>query len=197
MTTNHEGALANEPSTLEVPDDLLDLLAGIEPDYETEPDVLLDMDAAERSLRRLAKARSDALAIMQIAEQQIAKIDEWRKSQMDPINRRITWHTQQLSNWHCAVLANDDRRKTISLPSGRLEARRKPGHVEVLDADEFTQWAEVNAPQLLRVSTSIDKAAVKQMACDDAGVPITPDGEPVPGVVSVTGETVFRIKVED
>ncbi len=176
--------------------DLDEYLAGPDPDYDTDPEPPQDADEADRRLRRLAKVRAEMAQIGDHAQAQIERINEWHARRVEVLANRERWLADGLEMWHRAVLADDPTRKTISLPCGTLKSRvQQP--VWEFDDEIFTCWAEDHAPSLLRVRSSIDKAAAKQeIVVLDDGRYITGTGEVVPGVSVTVRPPSFSVVTE-
>ena len=185
-----------------VEQDLDEFLMGDEPDYDQAPEAPQDADRADEQLRRLAKVRAEMAQIAEHARAQIERINEWHARRVEVLAGKERWLEEGLEMWHRAVLADDPSRKSISLPCGTLKSRVQPPAWEFDDA-VFLEWAEVHAPELVRVpepKPAVDKAAAKKAlippATDHDDVVVTADGELVPGVtVHVRGPS-FTVVTE-
>ncbi len=176
--------------------DLDEYLAGPDPDYDQDPEAPQDADEANRRLRRLARIRADIAQVEETAARQIEQVNAWAERRYEVLHNRARWEQDGLEMWHRAVLADDPSRKTISLPCGTLKSRvQQP--VWEFDDEIFTCWAEDHAPSLLRVRSSIDKAAAKQeIVVLDDGRYITGTGEVVPGVSVTVRPPSFSVVTE-
>lgn len=191
-------ALEQDP----ISQDLDDWLAGPDPDYDQDPEPPRDADEANRRLRRLARIRARIADVEEVAARQIEQVNAWAERRYEVLHGQARWEQDGLEMWHRAVLADDPSRKTISLPCGTLKSRvQQP--VWEFDDEIFTCWAEGHAPNLLRVRSTIDKAAAKKtlhlppLTEGESCRPIDEDtGEMVPGVTVSVRPPSFSVVTE-
>ena len=179
--------------------DLAEFLAGPDPDYDADPEPPQDADEANRRLRRLARIRADIAQVEETAARQIDQINAWAERRYEVLHGRARWEQEGLEMWHRAVLADDPSRKTISLPCGTLKSRvQQPEWV--FDDEVFLPWAEVHAPELVKVQvrSSIDRNAAKHaIVVLDDGRYITGTGEVVPGVTVTVRPPSFSVVTQE
>lgn len=155
---------------------------------------------AEKLMRRLVLAHRRRDLIKQQAADLIAPIEEWRVRELAPFERRIAWLRDHLMLYavkrRVRLGEKDPQAKTLRLPSGEVSTTRKAPRVDVLDAEEFTAWAEVAAPELIRwpdppppAPAKREIAKVVQIVEKDGELLPIHGGEIVPGLV-VLGEDV-------
>lgn len=161
-----------------------DAMSGPDPDWDDEPTAAVDAEQADRWMTRLAVlARRDAQTRI-LAQLRRETVDRWETEQLERTARQREWLVVSLRGYHAALLAEDPRAKTVHLPSGTLTARAQQPVWEF--GPEFTAWATVAAPELLRVppppEPQPDKAAVKRALTVVDGRAVTADGEFAPGV---------------
>lgn len=156
---------------------------------EAPIETIEDEKRASKVLYRVRKLHEEAAQIVERAQDDLDRITAWREDELGKINREIDYLEAQLTSFHRAVLAEDERRKTITFPWGRLKARKGPDGIEVEDPDAFLAWARETRPEFVteKHTYSIAKAPLK-----DA---VLKDGEVLPGVEPVLGETKFSIEV--
>lgn len=180
--------------------DLEDEMLGEEPDWESEPADLPDLDSANRMLGRLAHMRRAAATDAEVAHAQIAQVEAWAAGRAELHQRQEAWLLATLRNYHQAVLALGGA-KTLDLPNGTLRARAGQPQWDI-DDEAFVPWAlALNANELLRVKIEPSKAAIKEafevgpLVSAVDGTPfdhhpaVTPDGEVVPGITIAPAET--------
>lgn len=185
--------------------DLIEYLAGPDPDYDTDPEAPQDADEANTRLRRLARIRAEIEAVEDQAATQIAQINAWAERRYEVLHNRARWEREGLEMWHRAVLADDPGRKTISLPCGTLSARRQQPVWE-FDEPTFLAWAIEHAPDLVRVpepKPQVERAAAKKalhlppLTEGESCRPIDEDtGEMVPGVTVTARPPSFTASTE-
>lgn len=183
-----------------VEQDLDEFLMGDEPDFDTEVAPPADADEADRRLRRLAKVRAEIAEVEAEAARYIERVNEWAESRYQVLHGKARWLEEGLEMWHRAVLADDPSRKSISLPCGTLKSRAQQP-VWSFDDDVFLPWAEVHAPELVKVQvrSSVDRNAAKHaiVVLDDGRYIVSGTGEVVPGVtVTVRGPS-FSVATEE
>lgn len=177
------------PGPLPVPE--FDRLRRFEPTNDVE---------AEKLMRRLVAAIRRRDLIKQQAADLIVPIEAWRDKELAPFDRRIAWLRDHLMIYAVKrrhrLGEKDPQAKTLRLPSGEVSTTRKAPRIDVMDVDEFTAWAELAAPELLRwpdppppaPAKAEIKKAVQIVEKDGELLPLL-NGEIVPGLV-VLGEDV-------
>lgn len=167
---------------------------------ETVP-VPENIDQADWLVRKLARLRRmmadhDALAVRRSAQ-----IAEWHGEVNGRLEREARFFEEALASYHRALLDDDPKRKSVSLPAGTLKARKHPDTWTV-DAGPFLEWAREHAPELVRVKEEPNKADLKKwaiVAVDDD--PLVTDyraiardsAEPIPGVTVTPGDIGFTV----
>lgn len=158
------------------------------------------------ALRKLAAAEAEQARVKELAMAEIQRIEEWEAKELRRPTRDADFFRGHLAAyWRremAAVLEpliekgmtpeeawEQVRKKSRSLPTGKLVARRTPAGVEVVDEEQFVRWAQENGYEgLLRAKPALD--AIKKLPVVDGEVvihgPTLPDTEPdawtVPGV---------------
>lgn len=169
-----------------------------EPDDWADLPPIRDMQHAEWQLRHLARLDAQAAEVDRLAAAEADRIKEWHQTERARIDARRDALRVQLQGWHQAQLADDDRRKTIPLPSGVLRSRRNGPKVKVTDSAQFVEWARVLHDDLLVISYRPDAAAVaKRLAgapvLEDGSVVDTATGEVIPGVTVLPESVSFTV----
>lgn len=180
--------------------DLADWLVGPDPDFDAEVAPPADADEADRRLRLLAKVRREIAEVERHAADEIDRVNAWAESRYSVLHGRAQWLTDGLEMWHRAVLSEDPSRKSISLPCGTLKSRAQQPEW-AFDDEVFLPWAEVHAPELVKVQvrSSVDRNAAKHaiVVLDDGRHIVSGTGEVVPGVtVTVRGPS-FSVVTEE
>lgn len=158
------------------------------------PEVIEDHATAERMVRSVARRRRELARSEALAEAQIERVREW----LDAERHRLAtdYFERCLTTYHASLLAQDDRLKTISLPSGRLKARQGQPAWDV-DPDHFVAWAIGAIPDLVRVKYEPDKAAMKKLLSVEGPHAVSAAGEVVPGVTIAPAEVSYRVEVDE
>jgi len=160
-------------------------LAGSEPDYNSEPLAPEHTDGVDRMLRHLRRLRRELDNVHEVAAAERQRIDEWVERHEARIQGQIDWFERSLAAWHAGLLERSPKEKTVSFPNGTLKARAQQPEW-VFDEPTFMEWAEVNAPEFVRVKPppppEIDKTAAKKFLKPVDGEVVTPLGEVAAGV---------------
>jgi hypothetical protein len=152
---------------------------------------ITDASAADWALRKLAKARGRIDENVALGKSEVERVAAWVADANKAHERDVEYFESILRNWHEEQLAEDPKRKTVSLPGGKLVAAKNPDRVEIEDADTFIKWALENETRWVRVKYEPEKAAIKQ-----AGGVVPETGEIAPGVSVVPGELRWKAVTE-
>jgi phage host-nuclease inhibitor protein Gam len=146
---------------------------------------------ADWALRKLAQARRQIIDNQDLYAAEVARLDAWLEDACQGPERDVAYFEGLLRDWHDEQLGDDPKRKTISLPGGKLEARQNPDSVVIEDQDRAIQWALENHPSWVRVKYELEKNAIKK-----AGGVVPETGEIAPGVSVVPGELRWKAVTE-
>lgn len=165
-----------------------DLDAYVEPEFDcdVEPPTLTTIGEADRHLRAISRLERRLASYEQVARDDMQRVKDWLHERSDVLLRQIEWHASSVEQW---MRAHHDETgtKTEKLPHGELRVR--PGKVRVEPFGDPD-------PRFSRTRVDWDKRAVSD-ACEPgpeleefdtphgfvAHVPVTGDGEVVPGAV--------------
>lgn len=145
-----------------------------------------DEDKANWAMRKLARLRRRQQANADLAAKERARIDEWVTEANDTLEGQAAFFESLLIEFHHGELARDEKRKTITLPTGRLESRAQQPKVIVDDVDAFIAWAKKERPEFVRLTPAIVKTAVNEAAAKD--------GEVLPHVTVEHPDRSFTVK---
>lgn len=190
--------------------DLSDYLADSNPEGWSEDEIATVDSAAEESaprrfrieddsaaawaLRKLRRAEHARERNIQIAEQEVERIDAWLVEANASHQRDAKYFRAILTDYALRCRQNpDDGRKTISLPAGQVATRTGSAQWKV-EPETFLPWAKQNRPDLIRVSEQPILAAIKESLQRLDGIAVDSTGEVVPGVSVSDSETSVTIK---
>ncbi len=153
--------------------------------------VVDDSDKADWCGRKLAKIMARQAEVRELAAERIKAITRWRDGQLVALESNARFFEELLARYHEDVLADDPRAKTISLPSGDHRARKQPDYWDFDDA-RFIEWAKEPAPEFVRTTEEVDRAAAKKRL-----VPVDRELDREPGLAidPQTGEVVEGVYV--
>ncbi len=85
------------------------------------------------------------------------RIDEWLVKESAPLRRTLNFFTGQLERYALDVREADPKRKSLTLPNGKVQTTGKAAKVIVTDEAELIQWAQTHAPEIVaeRTVTSV------------------------------------------
>lgn len=144
-------------------------------------------DRANRAVWRLGRELEDLAEDETLYASEIQRLDEWIRRRRKRVEN-IRWFVEGLcAAYHATVLATDQRRKTIKLPAGELEAHKQPDSLVVDDPVLAVAWAEANGHEDLvrRTDPEIRKPETKAL--------IKATSQAIPGVTIVAGEVRFSV----
>jgi Bacteriophage Mu Gam like protein len=168
--------------------------AAFEPEGDEHQDrekwKITDVSAADWALRKLGQARKRMAENDSLADQEMQRIADWQREANKPHERDVEYFESLLWTWHEEQLAEDPKRKNISLPAGKLSAAKNPDSVVIDDTDKFIPWALENEPDWVRTKYEPIKTEIKK-----AGG-VTENGEIAPGVSIIPGDMRWKAETE-
>jgi phage host-nuclease inhibitor protein Gam len=150
------------------------------------------------ALRKLGQAEEQRRHVEELARAEIERIEEWKARELRRPTRDAEFFRSHLSAyWRRqmdALMApmlergmtpeeawDELKRKSLSLPTGTLTARRTPAGVEVVDEEAFVRWAQENGyTELLRAKPALDALKALPAEGDAVYVEIPGSGGPSP-----------------
>lgn len=177
-----------------------------------------DDGAAEWAMRHLAAIDRERAAIAEQANLWYERIREWEGAEFDRLSPRAKFFVNRLSEYALRVRADDPKRATISLPSGKISTRAaKAPTVEIEDEEAVLKWAsgaltDEEYEQVVKVTTKVliseirarvtvdEVERTEQAGPDDATlawvdrrVVWKATGEVVPGLAAYVSETTATV----
>lgn len=156
---------------------------------------------AHDSMRRLAywegKQQEKEMqyeAALQPYRDAIAAIEERREQEILRISKHKDYHKGMIEMWARNAITADSKRKTVDMPFGTVSGRK--GTAKWLyDDDKLLAFVRENMKKdCLRVTESVDKAALKKAAIVDGEIAVTSNGEIIPGVTIVEQPMTYTVK---
>jgi hypothetical protein len=159
---------------------------------------LRKINAAERRIAETNElANAQIHAVMEKAEEVLAPVRNWHAQQLADNEETIRLMTALLNTYQRKVLLADPERKSMKLPHGVLSSRK--GQPRWTFSDTFIEWANLNAPHLLRVKYEADANVAKAMLeldAHDGTLTARFGGEEVPGVEIEPAEVHFSVSTK-
>ena len=146
-------------------------------------------------MRKLAAAKREIDRIKDAANAERNKVTDWETDALKgPQHDAGYFEALLIDRLHQLEVENPDLPKTYRVPGGALVRRKLPDRIEVVDSEAFLTWAQVNAPDAVKVTPLV--SALSGLPRTDEGDLVTSEGEVVPGVgVSAGGES-YSVKVD-
>lgn len=153
-------------------------------------------DRANRAVRKIGAIQAELAAGEALYRLERERLEAWIADERMRAERALDWLTTLTAGYHAVVLDEDPKRKTIRLPAGDLVARKQPDVWTVTAPEDLIAWAEQSGwdEVIRRRDPEVDRAAMKKAFRPAGEGAVTPDGEAVPGVVIVEGETSYSVK---
>jgi phage host-nuclease inhibitor protein Gam len=133
--------------------------------YEGEIDkktwAVTDIDSADFAVGKVLAAQSRMSERKAVADKLHAEIDRRLQEANEDDHATIEFMTGCLRPWVQAEI-QALKGRTVKLVAGKAGLRRTPDRVEIDDEDALIEWAEDNAPELVRVKKRIDKKKLKE-----------------------------------
>ena len=175
---------------------------GGNPMFAGEPFIVDNDRKATWAMRKLLEHKQAIDSVVAIAEAEIARIQQWADEQSAKHAPSIDYFEGQLIRYARQVREESDGKvKSVSTPYGKVTSRAG-SEKWVIDDDEFLGWARESKPEWVKTveQRGVDIATLKDALAieptDTLGlVPITPDGEIIPGIQIVVGETTYKVEV--
>jgi phage host-nuclease inhibitor protein Gam len=120
-----------------------------------------DMDAAAWAARKLATARAEIAGITAWEEREVARVRAAADTERKRHASEVEFFEGHLGRYLAGLVADGRKTKTLSLPAGSVSLRARQPLVEV-DEPAALEWARAEAPDVVKVRESIDKAALKK-----------------------------------
>lgn len=165
---------------------------------------IADDGAAEWALRHLAAIEHERAAIQEQADLWFDQIHQWLNGELARVRPRAEFFEGHLKRYGLQVRADDPRRATVSLPSGKISTRVPSGPVaDVEDEEKVIEWAagSLTDEDYAAVIRTTQKALIVELrkrvvvAENDGGALVVwrDSGEPVPGLAARQAETTATV----
>ena len=150
------------------------------------------------AVRKLTMYQQRIVQAQQIADDEMARIQEWLDRQLNRDANDIAYFEALLTRYALAQRSDHDR-KSVDTPYGIVKTRVGQPKYTVFDAEAFFAWARSSRPDFIRVKEDVDLAALKGASTLENTptlglVAVTDDGEIVPGVQVAPAQ--ITVKVE-
>jgi hypothetical protein len=159
-----------------------------------EPFVVDDDVKADWAMRKLASIRRKQAENKAIFDREVDRVSEWLVKVNTALDRDSEWFEANLRPYALQERSKD--RKSIVLPHGTIKTISGRVKFDIEDESKFLEWAETNAPELVRIKKEIDKKALGALNQSEDKV-ISTQGEIVPSVRVIPAETSVSFVIAD
>jgi len=166
---------------------------------EQERFVVDSEQKANWALRKIKQLQDKMDANVDLAAEEIAKVEAWEKEVNEGLHQSILFFTGLLEQYHRGVYAKDPEAKTIKLPHGQLKMRAQQPEFR-RDDGKLLAWLEsqgtvgkayikiIKSPQWADLKKKLEIAGDKMVDPES--------GEIVDGVEVIAREPRFSLEVE-
>jgi len=150
-----------------------------------EPFQVDDDSKADWAMRKLASIRRKQADNKAIYDRELQRVSEWLEKVNTDLERDAEWFESNLRPYALQERSKD--RKSIVLPHGTIKTVSGRIKFDIEDESKFIEWAETNAPELVRIKKEIDKKALGALNQSEDKV-ISTQGEIVPAIKVIPAE---------
>ena len=154
---------------------------------EETPVSVIDIAAAEESLRKLRYWNGELASAEAHASAERFRVDSWLKDQRAAFDERISWHESL-----CRAYLDITGKKSVDLINGSIKKVEGRGSVVVLNLEEAIAWAKEQGKEELFIRrkevVEVNKTEVQKYVKDGGEVPL--------GTDYVYGEDTYKVTVK-
>jgi hypothetical protein len=150
-----------------------------------EPFQVDDDSKADWAMRKLASIRRKQADNKAIYDRELQRVSEWLEKVNTDLERDAEWFESNLRPYALQERSKD--RKSIVLPHGTIKTVSGRIKFDIEDESKFIEWAETNAPELVRIKKEVDKKALGALNQSEDKV-ISTQGEIVPAIKVIPAE---------
>jgi|BioPla2DNA2_1021312.scaffolds.fasta_scaffold27022_3 hypothetical protein len=162
-----------------------------------------DKGSADWCLRKIAAYRAEMAENQKLVQAETERLQQWLKAENEKAEQSIAYFSGLLEEWLRAEHERDERKRSISLPHGRIRLRRQQPEYVYQD-EQVLPFLKAAAPDLVQTeviekySKSNLKAYIKKHCnVTGNGVPVVEaTGEVMPGVQITERPPKFEIETE-
>lgn len=162
-----------------------------------------DKGSADWCLRKIAAYRAEMAENQELVQAEIERLQQWLKAENEKAEQSIAYFSGLLEEWLRAEHERDERKRSVSLPHGRIRLKKQQPQYTYRD-EEVLPFLKAAAPDLIKteVVETYNKNEVKAFVRDhcqvtDEGVPVLAEtGEIVSGVHITERPPKFEIETE-
>ena len=135
-----------------------------------------DRASAEWVLAKLSENEAERVGLLRRRDAIIANIDR----QVASVDSRAQWLTNrfepELKTFTLSQIA-DKKQKFYDTDYGRMQFRTTPGRTEIVDKEAAVEWAEINAPEAVKIDKRVLVTGLKGIELPEDIFTIVPPSE--------------------
>lgn len=108
--------------------------------------------SAAWAMAHYAEADAAIKALEAQAVEWYARIDEWLQHEAKPYTRTLAFFEGQLTRYALDLREADPKRKSVTLPSGKVQTRSTAAKAVITDENAVIAWAVDHAPEVIRTT---------------------------------------------
>lgn len=118
--------------------------------------------SAAWAMAHYAEADAAIKALEAQAVEWYARIDEWLAHGAKPYRRTLEFFEGQLERYALDVREADPKRKSVTLPSGKVQTTARAAKVVVTDEDAVEAWALETNPGLIKWTSKVPLSSLRE-----------------------------------
>lgn len=171
-------------------------------DIEKEGFKIETKEQANYFLKKLSEAEMEIEEVQAAAKKEIEevkqRVDSWLTTQLNPLQRSVQYYTTLLQNFADDMDLKNAKKKTISLPYGKLSYKNQQDKYEYNDekaAIAFLETDDSLKKKYVNYKPALNKTDLKKQAVVKNGK-LFIDGKEVPGIEVIPQDQAFIVKAD-
>lgn len=157
-----------------------------------------DDQSADWALSKIIEANNELEKIQKFAEIKIEKVQSWEEESSKKHLNSIDYFESILADYAMRKRQENPDFKSIKLPNGKFEFRKKQPKWEYDEKKIVKTLKENGMENFIRIKESPDKATIKKSLIVQNGKAINPEtGEFVEGITVIDQGEGFNVKVQE
>ena len=140
----------------EMKDDMLNAIGEVESEV-SETFSVKDLMSADWALGKIRHHEMNMSARAALAKEQIKRINEWVERENRSDQNFVDYMATVLEPFAKAQLQDEKKKRSVSLPNGKVGFRKAGGGLNVIDEAAAIAWAKENCKEAIKIKESILK----------------------------------------
>jgi len=169
-------------------------------DFGSDDYAIKNDDEALWAVRRIAQSQRRIDEVKRQAQIELDRINRWVEENTVG-NQRVVDYFERIVGEYLVRIREDeqDGRKSLDFPDGKVTSRNTPSKVSVSDLDSFLEWAESNGhSDWVRIKREADVSTIKKVVDFNGEEVIDPiTGAVISGLSHTEGGVSVSVKVSE